>query len=124
MTYEISDAEWRVMHVIWDRQPVGAHDVVAVLTDSTDWSPATIKTMLHRLVKKKILTHASEGNRYIYRAAVKREQCTRLASLSFLERVFSGETAPMLACFVKSGKLSKKDIAQLKQLLDEQETGR
>jgi predicted transcriptional regulator len=32
--------------------------------------------------------------------------------------------APMLACFVKSGKLSKKDIAELKRLLDEQEADR
>lgn len=124
MPYEISDAEWQVMHVIWDRQPVAAQDVVAALQKPNDWSPATIKTMLHRLVKKKVLHFSIEGNRYIYRATVKREQCVRQASLSFLERVFSGDAAPMLACFVRSGKLSRKDIAALKRLLDEQEVDR
>ena len=74
MTIEISDAEWQVMHVIWDRQPVAAQDVIAALTESTEWSPATIRTMLHRLVKKKVLSFSTEGNRYIYRAKARREQ--------------------------------------------------
>jgi BlaI family penicillinase repressor len=124
MTFEISDAEWQVMHVIWDQQPLAAQDIISALKESTGWSPATIRTMLHRLVKKNVLAFATEGNRYIYRARARREQCLRRATQSFLNRVFGGETAPMLAYFVQNGRLSANEIAELKRLLDEQEADR
>ena len=59
--------------------------------------PATIKTMLHRLVGKKILTYDLQGNRYEYRSRVRRSDCVRAASRSFLARVFDGESAGLLA---------------------------
>jgi BlaI family penicillinase repressor len=121
MTYDISDAEWQVMHVVWDRQPVTAQEVVAALALPHGWSPATIKTMLHRLVRKRVLSYATEGNRYLYRARARREECVRRASESFLERVFGGDAAPMLAHFVRNARLSRADIAELKRLLKEQE---
>lgn len=121
MTYDISDAEWQIMHVVWDKQPIAAQDVVAALVGPTGWSPPTIKTMLHRLVKKRILAFETEGNRYIYRARVRREDCVRHASQSFAERVFGGEAAPMLLHLVRHARLSPGDIAELKRLLKEQE---
>ena len=47
----ISEAEWQVMDVIWTCSPQTAGDVVAVLAPTSDWTPATIKTMLNRLVR-------------------------------------------------------------------------
>lgn len=121
MPQEISDAEWQVMHEVWSRQPVMAQDVVGALAAPNGWSPATIKTMLHRLVRKKVLAYTKEANRYLYRARVAREDCVRRASQSFLERVFSGEAAPMLAHLVRHSRLSAAEIAELKRLLKEQE---
>ncbi|MGE0758704.1 MAG: BlaI/MecI/CopY family transcriptional regulator, partial [Pirellulaceae bacterium] len=67
----ISDAEWQVMNVVWDGQPLTALDVVERLAERA-WAPATIKTMLHRLVKKGVLTYEMDGNRYVYRARSRR----------------------------------------------------
>lgn len=117
----ISDAEWQVMNVIWNRQPLSSQEVVDALTAETDWAPATIKTMLHRLVKKSVLTFETQGNRYVYRASVRRRQCVKQASKSFLRRVFEGEPAPLLAHFLKSSRLTPEEIADLRRILDEQE---
>jgi BlaI family transcriptional regulator, penicillinase repressor len=117
----ISDAEWQVMNVVWERQPLAAQEIVLALADHADWAPATIKTMLHRLVKKGVLTYEAQGNRYVYRSRVKRSDCVKHASRSFLERVFSGESAPLLAHFLRNSKLSAEEIAQLRQILDKQE---
>lgn len=46
----ISDAEWQVMNVVWSGQPLTAQEVIASLEGQADWAPATVKTMLHRLV--------------------------------------------------------------------------
>lgn len=122
--YQISDAEWEVMHVVWERQPLSAQEVVAALSDDHGWTSATVKTMLHRLVKKDVLSFKKEANRYLYRSRVRRDDCVRRETQSFLQRVFGGNAAPMLAHFVRSSNLSTEDIAELKRLLDEQEAGR
>jgi BlaI family penicillinase repressor len=117
----ISDAEWQVMNVVWDDQPLTAQEVVARLEKEADWAAATIKTMLHRLAKKKVLTYELQGNRYVYRSAVRRADCVRQASRSFMDRVFDGESAPLLAHFLRTSKLSPQEIKQLRTILDEQE---
>src|SRR5262245_10055864 len=123
MTQEvtISDAEWQVMNVVWDGQPMTAQEILGQLEGHADWAPATVKTMLHRLVKQTILTYEAQGNRYVYRSRLRRSDCVRQASRSFLERVFGGESAPLLAHFIRSSKLSAEEISQLRQILDQKE---
>jgi len=117
----ISDAEWQVMNVVWNGQPLTAQEVVSQLETQANWAPATIKTMLHRLVKKNVLTYEAQGNRYVYRSRVRRTDCVKNASRSFLERVFDGESGPLLAHFLRNTKLSAEEIAELRRMLDEQE---
>jgi BlaI family penicillinase repressor len=100
---------------------LAAHDVVAKLASHAEWAPATIKTMLHRLVKKGVLTYEPQGNRYVYRSRVRRSDCVRQASRSFLERVFDGESSSLVAHFLQNSKLSADEIAHLRRILDEQE---
>lgn len=115
----ISDAEWRVMRIVWDHAPITGSDVAARLASETDWSPRTVKTMLARLVDKGALTFSEDGNRYLYRPAVSRDACVHDASRSFLDRVFSGDRSSMLAQLVKQSRLNADDIAELKRILDE-----
>ena len=39
----ISDAEWQVMQVIWERQVATAADVIAALKEATRWQRRTIR---------------------------------------------------------------------------------
>jgi len=117
----ISDAEWQVMNVIWNRPSQSAQEIVSALGEQFDWAPVTIKTMLHRLVKKGVLTYEQDGNRYIYRASARRSDCIKQAGRSFLDRVFNGEPASLLTHFLKSSQLSPEEIADLRRMLDEQE---
>jgi BlaI family penicillinase repressor len=121
-TISISDAEWQVMNVIWDAQPLTAQEIVARLSADTDWAAATIKTMLHRLMEKGVLTYEEQGNRYVYRSGARRSDCVRAASRSFLERVFDGDAAPLLVHFLKHSHLRADEIAQLRRILDEKES--
>ncbi|MEM9365910.1 MAG: BlaI/MecI/CopY family transcriptional regulator [Planctomycetota bacterium] len=116
---QLSDAEWIVMNLIWDCQPMEASAVIQALGPENGWSDATVKTMLHRLVKKGALKTEALGKKYRYTAAVRRSACVRKASRSFVQRVFGGNAVPALMHFVKTSKLSDDDLAQLRALLDE-----
>ena len=68
---QISDAEWTIMNFVWRNQPVEASGVMQALGAEHEWSDGTIKTMLHRLVKKGALATEAVGKKFRYRAAVK-----------------------------------------------------
>ena len=114
----ISDAEWVVMKVVWQSQSATAKTVVEHLKDTTDWKPKTIHTLLTRLVKKRALSSEKQGREYIFRPRVTEQECRMAASESFLSRVFDGEIAPFLACFLKRESLTRKEIQELQEILN------
>jgi BlaI family transcriptional regulator, penicillinase repressor len=115
---QISDAEWDVIKVLWDRGQASAQDVTEALAVGRNWRPQTVKTLLNRLVKKGAVAYAEEGRRFIYRPKVSRDAVARAESRSFLSRVFDGAVTPALVHFLKLGNLSSADIDQLKRMLD------
>ncbi len=115
---KISDAEWRVMNVVWTKGAATANEVVEALAAETDWNPKTVKTLLNRLKEKGALKFRKEGRAYHYYAAIDEETCRRKAGRSFLQRVYGGAFTPMLASFLEEAELTDTDIAELKQILD------
>lgn len=117
----ISEAEWDVMNVVWEESPLSSREVVERVSGKRDWNHRTIKTLLNRLVKKGALEYEVDGNAYLYRPAVARQDCVREEGQSFMNRVFGGAPAPMLVHFVENTRLSKGDIEELKKILSEKE---
>jgi len=117
----ISDAEWEVMTVLWNAKDFLRASEVVERLGHKDWNPRTIKTLLNRLVSKKALEFQAEGKHYLYRPAVSRETCVKAVSRSFLDRVFGGDSGPMLVQFVEQARLSRKEIEQLRRILSQKE---
>ncbi len=120
---QISEAESVVMDVLWRRHPLGAEDVVAELADSRHWQEATIKTLLNRLLNKGAIAAERDGRRYLYSPLLKREAWVLEESRGLLDRLFDGRVAPLVAHFSEQRKLSRKDIAELRKLLEELDDG-
>ena len=116
---QISDAESLVMEVLWRRHPLTADEVVATLAKSTDWQEPTVKTLLNRLLNKQAIAAERDGRRYLYRPLLQRADYVHEASKGLLDRLFDGRVAPLVAHFSKARKLSKKDVAELKRLIEE-----
>ena len=121
---QISEAESVVMDVLWRTHPLGAEEVVAALADSRHWQEATIKTLLNRLLNKGAIAAEKEGRRYLYSPRLKREDWVLEESRGLLDRLFDGRVAPLVAHFSEQRKLSRKDIAELRKLLEELDDGK
>ena len=120
-TPPVTDAEWEVMNVLWDESPRTANDVIETLSERMKWHATTVKTLLSRLVKKGVVKYRSEGNRYLYFAAIPRQRYVREESASFIDRVFGGETTPALLHFVRNTRLTQDEIDELRRILDEKQ---
>jgi BlaI family penicillinase repressor len=117
----ISEAEWKVMKVLWKQSPLPAYDVVQALAKTEDWHPNTIKTLLSRLQKKRALGVKRYKNLFLYHPLVTQEDCIHAESESFLDRVFGGSVKPLLVHFARKQKLSAADLEELKRILKEEE---
>jgi predicted transcriptional regulator len=115
----ISEAESQVMEVLWERAPRSAEDVAASLADRQPWQEATIKTLLNRLLKKRAVAAERDGRRYLYRPLIRRGDYVLAESRSLLDRLYGGRVSALVAHFSQREKLSKKDIAELRALIEE-----
>jgi BlaI family penicillinase repressor len=114
----ISEAESRVMEVLWQAAPLSSEDIVVALLEPTGWHEKTIKTLLNRLLGKGAISAEKDGRRYLYSPLLRREDWQQRESRSLLDRVFGGKVAPLLAHFSQHEKLTAKDVAELRKLID------
>jgi BlaI family transcriptional regulator, penicillinase repressor len=120
----ITEAEWRVMEVLWAEAPLTSREVIGRLADAADWSPKTVKTLLGRLVRKGALGYDEMGNRYLYVPRVARGEAVRAEGRSFVERIFGGDAAAALLHFARHAELSRPEVEELERLLDGREDER
>jgi BlaI family penicillinase repressor len=114
---QISDAESRIMEALWRKSPLTAEQIISTVGPENGWAPATVKTLITRLLKKKAISGAKEADGYCYRPLVARAQYVQSESQGLLDRLFKGEVAPLVAHFAENRRLSAKDVKQLKALI-------
>jgi predicted transcriptional regulator len=78
-----------------------------------------VKTLLNRLLNKGAIQARKEGRRYLYSPVLARGDWVQQQSAGLLERLFGGRVAPLVAHFSERGRLSRRDIAELKKLIAE-----
>ncbi len=114
----ISPAEWQVMKIIWAGSPILARQVIARLAVRRNWHAKTIRTLLARLVKKRVISFQKQGRAYLYRPLLQEADCVRAESQSFLDRIFDGALVPMLAHFLEGREISDSQRRELRLLLE------
>ncbi len=116
----ISESEWAVMEVLWESAPRTASEVAKALRGKTGWADNTVRTLLTRLVEKGALEiQEAPGSPKLFAPAVKREDCVRAESASFLDRIFQGAAKPLLVHFARNARLTPDEVRELKKLLDQ-----
>lgn len=115
---QLSEAEWKVMRVLWERSPANARDVLEGLSASTEWAYTTTKTILGRLVEKGVLAEHKRANTSFYEPLVTRDEARRTAVRNLLDRAFDGTFGSLLHHLADGEKLSKRDREKLREVLD------
>jgi BlaI family transcriptional regulator, penicillinase repressor len=117
----LSEAEWKIMKLLWRQSPQPAYDLAEALAKTEKWSHRTVKTLLNRLLNKKAVTYEEYKNLYLYSPAITEEECVRAESESFVDRVFEGSLALMMVHFAKQKKLSKAELEELRRIAEKLE---
>ena len=116
---QISEAEFEIMKIVWKYAPINTNEITEKLTQTTNWSPKTIQTLIKRLVSKKALTYEKQSRVFVYTPLVKEDEYIRRESNTFLNRFYDGNIISMLASYIEDDKLSEAEIDTLRSLLSE-----
>ena len=119
-TRSISEAEWKIMKLLWRQAPQPAYDLAQTLERTDQWNQRMVKTLLSRLLRKGAVGFKTYKNLYLYYPRVSEEACVMEESESFLQRVFNGSLSLMLVHYARNKKLSRSEIDALKKIIEEQ----
>ncbi|CAN5227441.1 BlaI/MecI/CopY family transcriptional regulator [soil metagenome] len=119
----ITAAESQVMEALWRRSPLTADEIVADVKTREDWGEATVKTLVHRLLKKKAIRSEREAGRHQYQPVIARAAYVHTESQGLLDRLFEGELTPLIAHFAEHRKLKPAEIERLKKLIETLDDG-
>jgi predicted transcriptional regulator len=118
----ITEAEWEVMAVTWEQAPVAASMVVEALESRKQWTLATVRTLLRRLVNKGALRQETDGKRYLYTPLITMAEWACQESECFVDRLLGRVPTQAILRLIKRADLSEKDIQELKRILKEKES--
>ena len=114
----ISDAEHAVMEALWTRAPLTAAEVCEDVCADRDWTLATVKTLLSRLVAKDAVATEADGKRFLYSPKIPRARYLGGESRRLVDRLFGGRAAPLVAHLAAQEALTDSDIAVIEALLE------
>jgi BlaI family penicillinase repressor len=118
---KIHETEWDLLQALWTSKRATAREVSEALASKRGWAVSTVKTLLDRMVDKGLVHARQVGNVWEYTPAVEPVDARRTAWGEFVEKAFGGSAAPALHFLARDAKLSKKELAELRALLDRNE---
>ena len=116
-----TDAELEILTVLWSRGPSTVRAVHDVISKRRTAQYTTVLKQLQIMDEKGLVTRDGSERAHVYQASQPREATqTRLAG-DLLDRAFAGSARSIMMGALSARKASKKDLAELREVLDEYE---
>jgi predicted transcriptional regulator len=114
----LTDAEARVMAVLWQRQTATVGDVVAALKRKRPVTYSTVQTILRILETKGYVTHDKVERAFVYRPLVDQRQARRRALRHLVSRLFDGSPSLLVLNVLEDDDIDPAEREQLKKLIE------
>jgi len=117
-TVELTQAEWEIMKVVWEKEPCAAGTVQEALAKSRDRAYSTVKTTMDRMAEKGFLQIEKIRNLQLFCSCISEVDAKRGEFRKMLKRAFDGALTPMMQFLIEHEGLSKAESAQLRKLVN------
>jgi BlaI family transcriptional regulator, penicillinase repressor len=119
---KLTEAEWQLMKALWRKHPATARQIAELLPEGVQWAYTTIKTMLTRLVEKKAVGEAKQGNISVYEPLLSQQRARKMALKSMLDQAFDGAFGPMVHFLLEDKELTENQRQELIEVLQNHNT--
>jgi predicted transcriptional regulator len=118
-----TDAELEILRVLWDLGPSTVRDVHTALEQKREIGYTTVLKLMQIMAAKGLVERDETARAHVYKARVAREQTQRQMVGDLLDRAFGGSAAKLMMQALSGRKASAEEIAQMRQMLADFETG-
>jgi len=115
----LTDAELRLMEVVWQRGKATVSDVVESLPQDVPLAYSTVLTTLRILENKGYLRHTKDGRSFVYRPLVPREEARESALTHLLRRFFDDSPELLMLNLLERRKIGARELARLRKRIEE-----
>jgi len=118
---ELTQAEWEIMKVVWEKEPCAAGTVQETMAKKRDRAYSTVKTTMDRMAEKGFLQIEKIRNLQLFHSCISDVDAKRGEFRKMLKRAFDGALTPMMQFLIEHEGLSKKQASQLRKLVNKAE---
>jgi predicted transcriptional regulator len=116
----LTDAELRLMEVVWRKGQATVGEVVEELPANVPLAYSTVLTTLRILENKGFLKHTKEGRSFVYKPVVRREEARESATVHLLRRFFEGSPELLMLSLIERKKIGAKELERLRRRIEEE----
>src|SRR6266576_4493284 len=121
-TLTLTNAEHRIMEVIWAQGSATVADVVEALRSKDAYT--TILTLMRILKAKGYLSSRKEGRAFVFVPRVDRQTVARKAVHQLLSKFFAGSPTEMVLAFLREEELTPEELEVIKKKIMDSDDGR
>jgi predicted transcriptional regulator len=121
MTVYLTDAEWKIMNLLWSHDELTITQLTSALADETAWSKQTIISFLNRLEAKAAVSFVRKGQAKVFFALIERETTAANETKDLIDKVFSGSLGLMVNTIAKNRNFSSAEIKELEDIVKKME---
>jgi predicted transcriptional regulator len=113
----LTEAELRLMNVLWDRGESAVSDLVSAVADSAALAYTSVLTTIRILEKKGYVEHRQDpvaGRAFLYSPTVGRDEASRSEVRHVLSRFFSNSREGLLLSLLGDGDITAEELQRLK----------
>src|SRR5208282_925113 len=117
----LTNAEHRIMEVIWARGSATVAEVVEALEGKDAYT--TILTLIRILKAKGYLTSRKDGRAHVFTPAADRHTVARKAAHQLLSKFFVGSPSELVLSFLRDEEVTPEELDQIKEKILNPERG-
>jgi predicted transcriptional regulator len=115
----LTEAELRLMDVLWEQGPSTVQRVLEALPGESPLAYNSVLTTIRILEKKGYVRHIKDGRAYIYRALIEREEASRSEIRHLAHRFFQNSREMLVLNILEERGVDAEELSRLRQLLEE-----
>ena len=114
----LTEAELRIMNVLWDKGSATVHEVLQALPSKPNLAYNSVLTIIRILEMKGYVKHVKDKRAHIYMSKIDREDATRFEVRHLVSRFFGNSHERLLLNILEESSIDAEELARVRELLE------
>jgi predicted transcriptional regulator len=114
-----TDRELTILRILWDKGPSTVREVNEAMNEDKNTGYTTTLKLMQIMVEKGLVLRDDSQFKHVYRPALSEEKAQKQLVGDLLDRAFSGSAEKLVMRALSAKKVSAKELASIKKMLDD-----